>query len=61
MKVVNGWKKAILSLLISWVCLSSLSSQADISVVYYHNDALGSPVAATDEDGEVLWREDYAP
>lgn len=35
--------------------------QADERVVYYHNDVLGSPVAATDEAGEVLWREDYAP
>ncbi len=30
-------------------------------VTYYHNDLLGSPVAATDEAGEVIWREDYNP
>ncbi|MCH8505878.1 MAG: RHS domain-containing protein, partial [Ectothiorhodospiraceae bacterium] len=31
------------------------------SVTYYHNDALGSPVAATDEDGELLWEQGYNP
>ncbi len=30
-------------------------------VTYYHNDALGSPVAATDQNGNLLWRESYAP
>jgi RHS repeat-associated protein len=30
-------------------------------VVYYHTDALGSPVAATDESGAVIWREEYQP
>ena len=30
-------------------------------VTYYHNDALGSPVAATDRNGTLLWRESYAP
>lgn len=31
------------------------------TVTYFHNDALGSPVAATDESGNVLWREAYKP
>lgn len=30
-------------------------------VTYYHNDALGSPVAATDESGNKVWREAYHP
>lgn len=30
-------------------------------VTYYHNDALGSPVAATNGAGEVIWREEYRP
>lgn len=29
--------------------------------VYYHLDALGSPVAVTDQQGALLWREDYTP
>ena len=28
---------------------------------YFVNDALGSPVAAMDEQGAVLWRESYKP
>ena len=30
-------------------------------MTYYHNDALGSPVAATDRNGTLFWRESYAP
>lgn len=30
-------------------------------ITHYHNDALGSPVAATDEAGNLLWREVYQP
>lgn len=34
----------------------------DYSVVtYYHNDHSGSPLAATDSNGYVLWREEYSP
>jgi len=30
-------------------------------VTYYHNDALGSPVVATDATGAVVWKETYRP
>jgi RHS repeat-associated protein len=41
---------------------ASLAQATDIEVVtYYHNDALGSPVAATDSNGDLLWREQYSP
>jgi RHS repeat-associated protein len=30
-------------------------------VTYYHNDFVGSPVAATDETGKIVWREDFLP
>ena len=30
-------------------------------IIYYHSDALGSVVATTDENGDVLWRESYRP
>lgn len=29
--------------------------------VYYHNDTAGSPIVATDEAGNLLWRESYRP
>ena len=40
-----------------------LGSQAFAArtTTYYHNDGLGSVVAATNEAGAVLWRKDYAP
>ena len=51
--------------IITLVCfgLLMLTQQvaAQESVTYYHNDLLGSPVAATDKSGAVLWRRHYAP
>ncbi len=41
-------------------CLS-LMAQGVEEVIHYHNDALGSPIAATDQDGRVVWRKSYAP
>lgn len=37
------------------------SASAQDTITYFHPDATGSPVAATDEHGNLLWREDYAP
>ncbi|MBI3604741.1 MAG: RHS domain-containing protein [Nitrospirae bacterium] len=31
------------------------------TVLYYHNDALGSPVAMTNSGGTVIWNVDYGP
>ncbi|MGH8487814.1 MAG: RHS repeat-associated core domain-containing protein, partial [Gammaproteobacteria bacterium] len=36
-------------------------AQAVERVIHYHNDALGSPIAATDQEGRVVWRKSYAP
>jgi len=44
--------------------IALLISQATFAVervTYYHLDALGSPVAATDKDGNIRWREHYRP
>jgi len=30
-------------------------------IYYYHNDHLGTPLAVTDESGQVVWRADYEP
>jgi RHS repeat-associated protein len=41
-----------------------MASQAVVAaekITYYHFDATGSPVAATDEQGSVIWRERYEP
>jgi RHS repeat-associated protein len=53
---------ALMNLLILMVFnLLSVSSSASEQVIYYHNDLQGSPIAATDEKGDLLWRERYLP
>lgn len=49
--------------LITWLLLSvsSVSVTAAEDVVFYHNDILGSPIAATNLDGNVIWKEEYRP
>lgn len=49
------------------VCLAVLlvlvarGAAAFEQTTYYHDDIFGSPVAATDAAGNVLWKESYAP
>ena len=43
------------------ILLLAAPAVAQDRVTYYHTDHAGSPVAATDAGGEVLWRESYAP
>lgn len=31
------------------------------TITYYHTDLLGSPVAATNQSGQVIWQEEYQP
>ena len=54
-------KKVLIQLLLTSLCLLSTTSWAAERVTYYHNDLLGSPVAATDINGAVVWREEYKP
>ena len=48
----------LVMLLVSAMPSVTLATQ---SVTYYHWDALGSPVAASDESGNLKWREQYQP
>jgi len=57
-KNLSGARKAILALLVSAI---PVVSQAAEQTIFYHLDALGSPIAATDEGGNLLWREEYRP
>ena len=43
------------------ILITTLPALAGEKVTYYHNDALGSPVAATNQQGQVIWRETYKP
>lgn len=55
---MHQWMKLIgLCLLL----ISGMARSAEVFVTYYHNDLLGSPVAATDEWGNILWREHFRP
>ena len=48
-------------LLAAVVVLMSTVVHAAEKTTYFHFDALGSPVAATDQAGNVVWKEEYRP
>lgn len=58
-----SWVRVFAALigLVLWVGASQAYSAEYEEVIYYHNDALGSPILATDQNGDVLWREEYSP
>jgi len=41
--------------------LSPVTTQAAETIIYLHNDISGSPQAATDSSGNLLWKESYTP
>lgn len=43
------------------LALFTALGHASEGITFYHWDALGSPVAATDEQGNIEWREQYRP
>lgn len=53
--------KIIQIFLLCLLAFASINATAIERVTYFHNDALGSPVAATDKEGDLLWREEYEP
>ncbi len=57
----NTTIKTLLHALLIGISLLSLNTQAGIKITYIHNDALGTPVAGTDEQGNVKWRAHYQP
>jgi RHS repeat-associated protein len=56
---LSRWLSAALCLI--GLLLGAAGAGAVEQVVYYHTDALGSPVAGTDAAGRLLWRESYLP
>jgi RHS repeat-associated protein len=47
--------------LLSALCALARPATAGEYVLFYHNDATGSPQAMTDINGNVVWRADYEP
>ncbi len=43
------------------IMASPAPAPAAETLTFIHTDALGSPVAATDQQGNVIWREEYKP
>jgi len=48
-------------LLLSSMLLFSALASAELETIYYHNDHLGNPVAATSATGELMWQEEFTP
>jgi RHS repeat-associated protein len=49
------------SILLALILFLAIPVQAVEKVRYIHTDSLGSPAAATDESGNLVWREIYRP
>jgi RHS repeat-associated protein len=43
------------------LAIAATSAHGYEQIVYYHNDLAGSPIAATDQSGNLVWKESYAP
>ena len=48
-------------LLLLWFALLPVDAHSGDRVTYIHTDLLGSPVAASDESGSLVWRKRYLP
>lgn len=59
---VGSMKNRLIQFMFLFVLLAyGMNARAAEDIIYYHNDALGSPVAATNSTGGVIWKEDYLP
>ena len=59
MKLFNKVLNVIVVLF--FAALSIASYAGEKTTTYFHTDSLGSVVAASDEDGDVIWRKTYDP
>lgn len=53
-----------LALIVSLVLLAAMSAQAQVNydkITYIHTDAAGTPVAASDEQGDLVWSIEHYP
>ncbi|WP_020405093.1 RHS repeat domain-containing protein, partial [Hahella ganghwensis] len=61
MEILAKLKYSLCLTLTVLMLLVSAQAQSEARITFYHHDNLGSPIAASDRDGNVLWRETYAP
>ena len=64
MSMIFSFSRKVLSQIGFWCSAVILLINASVhaeEITYYHLDALGSTVAATDENGALLWKEAYWP
>jgi RHS repeat-associated protein len=52
----------VVAFMVSWAsCAQADPFVAYNTVTYYHNDVTGSPVVATNQQAQVVWRKTYTP
>jgi RHS repeat-associated protein len=52
--------RTFIRLMAAWLVAMAAQGHA-ATITYFHNDFAGSPIAATDQSGTVIWRESYRP
>ncbi len=60
-KTLQRFTNAIVALTLSLALTAPTALHAAESVLYFHNDISGTPLAATDASGNVVWKETYRP
>jgi RHS repeat-associated protein len=55
------WRYLITTMLLIVSLLGSMTAQALETITYLHTDFAGTPLAATDPNGNLLWKENYRP
>jgi len=57
----NGVTRILLALMALFLLAGQAKAEVTETVTYFHTDGLGSVIAASDESGNLLWRERYRP
>ena len=61
MKRIKVTSAVLKALLLSFSLFLSLPSSASSTITFFHNDASGTPIIATNASGGVAWKENYRP
>jgi len=63
---LSGWAGAVFALLLALLLAfaakpNPAQAAGEVTVIYIHTDISGNPLAATDENGNLVWKESYQP